>query len=155
MPALSRPIRPSARRLSWTATTLPLASLAGCHCRSCTTTPSWRWRAFWATANASAPAALPSCNRIICSATALAGKAKGNDKGKVEGLVGYARRNFLVPVPVVPSIAALNAHLEQRCLDRLDHRVRGHAESIGERLVRDLAALRERPSVPFEACERK
>ena len=25
--------------------------------------------------------------------------SKGNDKGKVEGLVGYARRNFLVPVP--------------------------------------------------------
>jgi len=23
---------------------------------------------------------------------------KGNDKGKVEGLVGYARRNFLVPI---------------------------------------------------------
>lgn len=27
--------------------------------------------------------------------------AKGNDKGKVEGLVGYARRNFLVPAPLV------------------------------------------------------
>src|SRR3712207_6689807 len=80
---------------------------------------------------------------------------KGNDKGKVEGLVGYARRNFLVPIPVVPSLAALNAALEQRCLDRLDHRVRGHDETIGERLVRDLAALRKRPSVPFEACERK
>ena len=26
--------------------------------------------------------------------------AKGNDKGKVEGLVGFARRNFMVPVPV-------------------------------------------------------
>ena len=25
--------------------------------------------------------------------------AKGNDKGKVEGLVGYARRNFMVPIP--------------------------------------------------------
>ena len=24
---------------------------------------------------------------------------KGNDKGKVEGMVGYTRRNFLVPVP--------------------------------------------------------
>ena len=24
---------------------------------------------------------------------------KGNDKGKVENLVGYAQRNFLVPVP--------------------------------------------------------
>ena len=30
---------------------------------------------------------------------------KGNDKGKVEGLVGYARRNFLVPVPRVDSFA--------------------------------------------------
>ena len=37
---------------------------------------------------------------------------KGNDKGKVEGLVGYARRNYLVPLPEVPSFAALNAHLE-------------------------------------------
>jgi transposase len=80
---------------------------------------------------------------------------KGNDKGKVEGLVGYARRNFLVPIPAVPSFAALNAHLERGCLERLDHRVRGHAESIGERLERDLAALQPRPPVPYEACERK
>ncbi len=36
---------------------------------------------------------------------------KGNDKGKVEGLVGYARRNFLVPIPVFDSFDALNAHL--------------------------------------------
>ena len=80
---------------------------------------------------------------------------KGNDKGKVEGLVGYARRNFLVPVPRVESFAALNADLERRCLDRLDHRVRGHTESIGERLERDLAALQARPAAPYEACERK
>src|ERR1700704_2272328 len=26
---------------------------------------------------------------------------KGNDKGKVEGLVGYARRNYLVPIPMI------------------------------------------------------
>jgi transposase len=80
---------------------------------------------------------------------------KGNDKGKVEGLVGYARRNFLVPVPVAASFAALNAHLERCCLARLDQRVRGHAESIGERLERDLAALQPRPPGPYEACERK
>jgi transposase len=80
---------------------------------------------------------------------------KGNDKGKVEGLVGYARRNFLVPVPAVASFAELNAHLEQRCLERLDHRVRGHAETIGERLVRDLAALQVRPPIPYAACERR
>jgi transposase len=80
---------------------------------------------------------------------------KGNDKGKVEGLVGYARRNFLVPVPDVADFATLNAHLERRCLDRLDHRVRGHAESIGERLERDLAALQTRPGASYEACDRK
>ena len=42
---------------------------------------------------------------------------KGNDKGKVEGMVGYVRRNFLVPIPVAESFAALNAHLEARCMD--------------------------------------
>jgi hypothetical protein len=80
---------------------------------------------------------------------------KGNDKGKVEGLVGYARRNFLVPIPTFASFAELNAHLEQRCLERLDHRVRGHAETIGERLVRDLTALQVRPPVSYEACDRR
>ena len=45
---------------------------------------------------------------------------KGNDKGKVEGLVGYARRNFLVPIPSFESFDALNAHLERRCLERMD-----------------------------------
>ena len=36
---------------------------------------------------------------------------KGNDKGKVEGLVGYVRRNFLVPIPSYGSFDELNAHL--------------------------------------------
>jgi transposase len=80
---------------------------------------------------------------------------KGNDKGKVEGLVGYARRNFLVPIPVVASFAELNAHLERRCLDRLGDRLRGHAESIGERLERDLDALQPLPPVAYEACDRR
>ena len=32
-------------------------------------------------------------------------------QGKVEGLVGYARRNFMVPVPVFADFEALNADL--------------------------------------------
>jgi transposase len=80
---------------------------------------------------------------------------KGNDKGKVEGLVGYARRNFLVPVPRVESFAALNAHLEARCRERQDARLRGHAESVGERLARDRAAMLPLPAAPHEACERR
>jgi len=43
---------------------------------------------------------------------------KGNDKGKVEGLIGYARRNFLVPIPRFESFAALNAWLEAQCRRR-------------------------------------
>jgi transposase len=40
--------------------------------------------------------------------------AKGNDKGKVEGLVGYARRNFMVPIPHFNTWDELNAHLGSR-----------------------------------------
>ena len=61
---------------------------------------------------------------------------KGNDKGKVEGLVGYARRNFLVPVPSFGSFDALNAYLERRCLERMDAQLRGHTETIGQRMER-------------------
>ena len=62
---------------------------------------------------------------------------KGNDKGKVEGMVGSTRRNFLVPIPSFDSFEALNAHLEERCLERMEAKLRGHTETIGERMVRD------------------
>lgn len=78
---------------------------------------------------------------------------KGNDKGGVEGLVGYARRNFMVPVPRFPSWAALNAWLEERCRRRQDDVLRGHTEAIAERLARDLDAMAELPAAAFEACD--
>ena len=37
---------------------------------------------------------------------------KGNDKGKVEGIVGYCRRNFLAPMPRFRNFDDLNTHLE-------------------------------------------
>ena len=80
---------------------------------------------------------------------------KGNDKGKVEGMVGYARRNFLAPVPRVESFEALNAHLEQRCLERMDATLRGHSETIGQRMERDLDALLPLPAVPYDACDKQ
>jgi transposase len=78
---------------------------------------------------------------------------KGNDKGKVEGLVGYARRNFLVPIPEFQSYAALNAYLVERCRQRQGDRLRGHEATIGERLVRDQAAFLALPAKPYDACE--
>jgi transposase len=79
---------------------------------------------------------------------------KGNDKGKVEGLIGYVRRNFLVPVPVFDSFEALNAHLEACCRRRMNDRLRGHTETIGERMQRDLAALHKPLPPPYDACEK-
>ena len=66
---------------------------------------------------------------------------KGNDKGKVEGLVGWIRRNLLVPVPRAASFTALNEQLLEGCRRRLAERLRGHDETIGERLARDLAVF--------------
>ena len=80
---------------------------------------------------------------------------KGNDQGKVEGLVGYARRNFMVPIPHAASFAELNARLLEHCRRRLNDRLRGHDETIGERLVRDQAALLPLPATSYDACEKK
>jgi transposase len=80
---------------------------------------------------------------------------KGNDKGKVEGLVGWIRRNYLVPVPQAASFATLNKKLLDDCRRRLGDRLRGHDETIGERLVRDLAAFQSLPPTPYDACEKK
>jgi transposase len=80
--------------------------------------------------------------------------AKGNDKGKVEGLVGYSRRNFMVPIPHFNSWDEWNAHLEAECRKRRQRRLRGHRETIGERFERDRAAMLPLPAAPYEACEK-
>lgn len=78
---------------------------------------------------------------------------KGNDKGDVEGLVGYGRRNFMVPIPEFDSFDAFNDSLEEQCLKRQEDKLRGHSETIGERLMRDLDALMNLPTTPYDACE--
>jgi Mu transposase, C-terminal domain len=80
---------------------------------------------------------------------------KGNDKGKVEGLVGHIRRNYLVPMPRAASYDRLNEKLVDDCRRRLGDRLRGHGETIGERLMRDLAAFNPLPPAPYDACEKK
>jgi len=79
---------------------------------------------------------------------------KGNDKGAAENLVGYARRNFLVPVPHAHSWEELNAHLLHQCRKRRPQKVWGETETIGERFERDRAALLPLPPTPYEACEK-
>jgi len=80
---------------------------------------------------------------------------KGNDKGNVEGIVGYARRNFMTPRPRFACWDAFNSHLEEQCRKRQRDVLRGHRESIGERFVRDQEALTTLPPVPFDACDKQ
>ena len=77
---------------------------------------------------------------------------KGNDKGKVENLVGYVRRNFMVPIPEFATLKEFNEYLKVCCLKRQKDILRGHKESIRQRLERDKEVLLALPEHPFEAC---
>ena len=80
---------------------------------------------------------------------------KGNDKGKVEGLVGYARRNFMVPVPRCATWEELNAALLVQCRKRRERKLRGQPQTIGERFEKDRERLLPLPAAPYEACEKR
>lgn len=59
--------------------------------------------------------------------------ASGNEKGLVENLVGYSRRNFMVPVPKAKSLEELNAKLIEYCLNyRKTHKVQSRTISVNE-----------------------
>ena len=133
------------RGLSGRSRPRPLPSWAACPRAFCTTIRSWRWPGYWGMVVVSGPGRLPSCSPTTCSRTGFGRPGKGNGKGKVEGMVGYVRRNFLVPVPSFQSFEALNAHLEQRCLERMDAQLRGHTETIGP-------AHGAGPGVPSFSC---
>jgi len=80
---------------------------------------------------------------------------KGNDKGKVEGMVGYTRRNFMVPKPRFASFDDLNAHLADQCRKRMGDKLRGHKDTIEERFAADVAQLQPLPAVAYDACDKQ
>ena len=67
--------------------------------------------------------------------------------------IGYSRRNFMVPVPNFPTWDAFNDWLEEQCRKRQADMLRGHKETIGERLQRDLEAMAPLRATQFEACD--
>ena len=74
-----------------------------------------------------------------------------NEKGHVEMLVGYSRRNFMVPMPKVDSIEELNAYLKVKCRSDLDRTLRGNDKSKGELLEQERASMLPLPKQRFEA----
>jgi hypothetical protein len=76
---------------------------------------------------------------------------RGNEKGHVESLVGYGRRNFMVPVPAFASWGELNAYLEECCRADLARQVWGKTQTKAELLEADRRAMLPLPAESFEA----
>ena len=67
--------------------------------------------------------------------------AKGNEKGGVEGELGWYRRNCLVPVPEAKDLAALNEHLLAACVANRARTIQGKSMTVGEASQQERAFL--------------
>lgn len=74
-----------------------------------------------------------------------------NEKGHVENLVGFGRRNFMVPVPTIENLEDFNAELITCCRQDLARQLRGKNASKGELLTAEQRSLLPLPSDEFEA----
>jgi transposase len=74
---------------------------------------------------------------------------QAHEKGLVEGLVGYARRNWFVPVPEFATWEDLNAYLEAKCRAEGQRRLRGMEETIAERLDQERGQMLSLPARPY------
>ena len=80
--------------------------------------------------------------------------ASGNEKGLVEGLVGYIRRNVCVPIPKAETLEQLNEMLLEKCRKYLKHHIRGKEADVGTMLQKDQLHLYPLPGYSFDPCKR-
>lgn len=74
----------------------------------------------------------------------------GNEKGGVEGLVGFVRRNFLVPVPETDSLEQLNERLLVQCVAYGRRTISGREKSVEELFEEERSRLMPLPAQGFE-----
>ncbi len=79
--------------------------------------------------------------------------ASGHEKGGVEGLVGFARRNYMVPVLRAESLEELNEKILRECLNYGAHRIEGREKSVDELFEEEKAHLLALPTHPFSNIE--
>jgi len=79
----------------------------------------------------------------------FANPAAGNEKGGVEGLVGFSRRNYMVPIPVVDSLEELNANLLEECLAYGSHTISGREHTVDELFEAEKSHLLPMPEHMF------
>jgi transposase len=76
--------------------------------------------------------------------------AAGNEKGGVEGLVGFVRRNFLVPVPKAATLEELNERMLAQCLAYGQRTISGREKPVHVLFEEEKAVLLPLPPIPFE-----
>jgi len=79
---------------------------------------------------------------------------EGHEKGLVENLVGFIRRNVLVPLPRVESYEELNQLLQKRCIEYINnHQIRGKELSVKEGFEMERRALIPLPLRSYETAK--
>jgi len=76
-----------------------------------------------------------------------------HEKGLVEGLVGWVRRNIFVPVPRVKSISELNVEILRRCQSYRMHTISGKNQSVGEMAMVSQARMTPLPRYKFDTSK--
>ncbi|MFQ5813886.1 MAG: IS21 family transposase [Anaerolineae bacterium] len=77
---------------------------------------------------------------------------QAHEKGGVESDVGYVLRNFMAPLPKVPSFAALNEHLRGACQQDTQRRARGESQTVAELWQDEKRQLLPLPASDYPAC---
>ena len=80
--------------------------------------------------------------------------ASGNEKGLVENLVGYIRRNVCVPLPKVKKLDELNVKLLEKCVHYLDHKIDSRPAPVGIMLEEDRQCLQALPRYTPDVSKR-
>jgi len=73
----------------------------------------------------------------------------GHEKGGVEGLVGFARRNYMVPFPEAASLEELNEKVLRQCVSYGSHKIAGRDRTVNELYEQEKAHLLSLPEAAF------
>ena len=80
--------------------------------------------------------------------------ASGNEKSLVENLVGYSRRNFLVPVPRVTDMEQLNRKLWDECISyRNSHKIERRHSPVNLMYQEEAKCLNAIPKYRFDTSK--
>jgi hypothetical protein len=80
-------------------------------------------------------------------------RARGNEKGGVEGEVGYFRRNHLVPVPQARDLEELNRQLLVECREYERRQITGKPQQVGAAMATEREYLLPLAAEGFDLAE--